>query len=154
MTTPCVEYDTDIVTIGAAAKFAKIASFLASVLGGAGAIFIWFSLCLVIDKTRWRWVACELLAASVLQALSFTSFASSLCQTNHCSMYYGARTNLLACIVWAVSALALVCYVPRARVTSGSAQQQLPSQAEVTNRNNDAIGNQAGAAAPGVPEII
>lgn len=154
MTTPCVEYNTDIVTIGAAAQFAKVASFLASVLGGAGAIFIWFSLCLFIDRTRWRGVACELLMACVLQALSFTSFASSLCQTNNCSMSYGARANLLACIMWAVSALILFCYVPTARGTSGGAQQR-SSQVQMHDRNNETgIPTAPSTSVSVVPELI
>ncbi len=151
MTTPCVEYNIDVVNVGAVAKFAQIAYFVGSVLGGAGAIFMWFSLCLVIDRSRWRWVACELLAASILQALSFTSFASSLCKTNNCSMEYGARATILACVMWIVSAFVLFYYVPSAGVSSSSAQQH-SSQVDVPNRNSEA-GNHA-RNPPGMPEII
>jgi hypothetical protein len=147
MTTPCMEYNTEVVNIGAAAKFAQIASFVGSVLGGASAIFVWFSLCLLIDRSRWRWIACEFLAASILQALSFTLFASSLCKTNNCSMEYGARTATLAAIMWLVSALILFYHVPSVRVSSSSAQQR-SSQVDVPDRNSEA-GNQAG-----VPELL
>ena len=150
MSVPCQAYNTDIVNIGAAAQFAKVASFMATVLGGAGAIFIWHSLCIEIDRVRWRWLAIEFLLASVLQALSFTSFASSLCQTNVCAMDFGARANLLACIMWALSSFLLICYAPSARVKSSA--QQLQSQVDMPDRNTE-TGNQTGTAAPGVPEL-
>jgi Flp pilus assembly protein TadB len=66
-------------------------------------------------------------------------------------MDFGARANLLACIMWALSSFLLFCYAPSARVKSSA--QQLPPQVDMSNRNNE-TGNQTGTAAPGVPELI
>ena len=139
MTIPCVEFNTDIVHIGAATQFAKFSSFLASVLGGGGSIFLWVSLCFVFDKIRWRWVAVELMVASFLQALSFTWFASSLCQSNDCAMYYGSRSNLIACVMWAFAAMILFCKAPMVRDPS-----TLPPQIDTPRlRNNETTDNRA-----------
>eukprot|EP00585_Thalassiosira_rotula_P007861 CAMPEP_0196156304 /NCGR_PEP_ID=MMETSP0910-20130528/42129_1 /TAXON_ID=49265 /ORGANISM="Thalassiosira rotula, Strain GSO102" /LENGTH=214 /DNA_ID=CAMNT_0041420719 /DNA_START=70 /DNA_END=714 /DNA_ORIENTATION=- len=117
-TLPCQEYNTDIVNIDGVWGFARFASFLSLVFGGGGALFIWFSMCFTFRKNTWRWAGYELLSATILLVLSYTWFATEMCHGNwesgqdKCSMHYGARADILACILWAVSSVLIFCKYP------------------------------------------
>ena len=157
-TIPCEEYNTDVVNMDAAWNFAKVTAFLSLVLGGGGAMFIWFSTCCAFRKNTWRWAGYELLAATILLAFTFTWFATGMCQSNTCSMHYGARADILANVLWALSTLLIFCKYPEvkkspAASSTGQQQQQSPP-AEVEMTNQSESQRSGGAAMDGEHEII
>ena len=115
-TIPCERYNTDVVNIDPIWYFAYSTSFVSLIMGGSGAMFIWFSSCFVYKRNIWRWAGYELLAATVLLALTYTWFASELCQSNNCEMFYGARADILACSLWAIATLLIFCKYPTVRI--------------------------------------
>lgn len=144
-TIPCEPYNTDVVNIDGAWSFAKLTAFLSLVFGGGGALFIWFSSCFVFQKHIWRWAGYELLVATVLQILTYTWFATSLCHGNDgqdkCVMHYGARADILACVLWAGATLFIFCKYPGEKVASPEArnavQQPPPTGVEMANRSGE-----------------
>ncbi len=138
---PCSEYNVDSVNKDGAWFFAYCAAFLGLVLGGGGAMFIWFSSCFIFEKNVWRWVGYELLAATFLQSLTYTWFATALCKSNECRMEYGARADLVATILWLTSTLCIFCRYPRVRVKT-----QQEREVEFSNQNQS--GEQAAVAPP------
>lgn len=143
LSVPCEEYNTDVIDIDAAWTFAKITSFLALVFGGGGAIFVWFSSCYVFQRHVWRWAGYELLVATALLALTFAWFATGMCHGNdgkdECAMHYGARADILACILWAGATLFILCKYPAERVgipeaARNDAAQQSSTEVEMSDR--------------------
>ena len=127
---PCLEYNDDSVNKDGAWFFAYGTAFLGLVLGGGGAMLVWFSSCFVFEKNVWRWVGNELLAATILQSLTYTWFATTLCKSNECRMEYGARADLVATILWSTSTLCIFCRYPRVRVKA-----QQGREIEMSNQN-------------------
>jgi hypothetical protein len=62
-------------------------AFLALVLGGGGALFVWCSTCFVFSKGTWRWTGYELLLASLCQAMTFVWFGTQICTWNTCGLF-------------------------------------------------------------------
>lgn len=152
----CEQYNTDIVNIDGVWTFAKITAFLALVLGGGGAMFIWFSSCFVFKKNVWQWAGYELLIATILQALTFSWFATSLCHGNDgqdkCTLQYGSQADILACSMWAVSALLIfVKYPSEKNRNARGPTQQSPPEVEMANQSDD---RQAGAVVDDEHQII
>eukprot|EP00579_Thalassiosira_antarctica_P001620 CAMPEP_0201868492 /NCGR_PEP_ID=MMETSP0902-20130614/2350_1 /ASSEMBLY_ACC=CAM_ASM_000551 /TAXON_ID=420261 /ORGANISM="Thalassiosira antarctica, Strain CCMP982" /LENGTH=296 /DNA_ID=CAMNT_0048393839 /DNA_START=46 /DNA_END=936 /DNA_ORIENTATION=- len=142
LTLPCEAYNTDIVPMDGVWGFAKTTSFLSLVFGGGGALFIWFASCFVFRKNTWRWAGYELLVAVILQALTYSWFATSLCHENdgNCAMNYGARADILACVLWAASVLCIFCKYPSEKIRSTQASnsfQQPPAEVEMSNQSGE-----------------
>lgn len=138
---PCREYNTDIVAVDGVWVFAKITSFLSLVFGGSGALFIWFSSCFVFRKNTWHWAGYELLIATSLLTLTYSWFATSLCHGNdgkdNCTMQYGARADILACVLWATSVLLIFCKYPAEKKTAQESNsiQNPPPELEMSNQS-------------------
>ena len=135
--TPCLEYNIESMNKDGAWYFAYCTTFLGLVLGGGGAIFIFFSLCVVFEKNVWRWAGSELLIASIFQSLTYTWFATSLCKSNECHMEYGARADLVATILWLTSALCIFCMYPRVR--GGEIEQNQSGEVAASPERNSEI---------------
>lgn len=140
--TPCFEYNADSVNKDGAWYFAYSTAFLGLLFGGGGAMFIWFSSCFVFERNIWRWAGYELLAATVLQSLTYTWFATSLCQSNDCRMESGARADLVVTILWLTSTMCIFCRYPTVR------DKNVQQGREVEMSNRDQSGEQAQVAAP------
>jgi hypothetical protein len=110
----CKNYNVDIVDIDGVWVFTKITSFLSLVFGGAGVLLIWFSTCFIFSKKTWRWVGCELLTATLFKLLSFSWLATRMCTTNgnNCSINYGVRADIVACVMWFVSGVFVLLRYP------------------------------------------
>lgn len=141
---PCQVYNTDVVNIDAAWTFAKFTAFVALVLGGSGAIFVWFASFFAYKKHTWRWAGYEMLAAVVLQALTYTWFATSLCRGNegqdNCDMHYGAQADIIAIVLWTVAVLFILCKYPKERNNNADnreTSQQTPTEVEMTDQGGD-----------------
>ncbi|KAL7542303.1 hypothetical protein ACHAXR_011663 [Thalassiosira sp. AJA248-18] len=140
-TFPCEPYNTDIVSIDGVWSFANITSFLSLVFGGGGAIFIWFASFHVFTKETWRWAGYELLVAIALQALTYSWFATGICDENTCSMHYGARADILACVLWAVAMLFIFCHYPKEKhrrsTDASNSIEQTPPEVEMSNQTGE-----------------
>ena len=141
---PCQDYNTDVVEMDAFWKVSKGTAFLSLVFGGGGALFLWFSSCFVFSRGTWRWAGYELLAATICQALSFLWFKTSLCHgsegMDNCSLYYGSKTDILACCFWGVSVLAIFGKYPMATNKSLNAPDRgggssVPTEVEMTEQD-------------------
>ena len=110
----CLAYDPDIFTQDAFWVAAKAFAFVALVLGGGGALFLWFSSCFVFSRGTWKWAGYEVLLASIFQSLAFLWFATKICNTgdSQCTPSYGSKTAIAAAALWFVSALVIFCRYP------------------------------------------
>jgi len=110
----CLMYPSEYVNTDEGSwKMSKACSFLALVLGGGGTLFLWFSTCCTFSKGSWRWAGYEIFFASIFQALSFVFFRTELCQQNKCNLFWGARTDIMATILWFLASLCIFCYYPK-----------------------------------------
>ena len=109
----CKYYNEDIVNIDGVWKFSKMMSFLALVFAGAAVLLIWFSLCFIFSPNTWKWVGCELLTATVFKLLSYSWLATSMCRNNSCSISYGAKADIVACVTWFIAGVLVLLRYPR-----------------------------------------
>ncbi|KAL3770532.1 hypothetical protein ACHAWO_002249 [Cyclotella atomus] len=118
--TACEDYNTDVVDMDGVWTFAKIAGYLSLVLGGAGALFLWFSSCFLYSKTTWRWAGYELLFATVMLLLTYSWFGTSLCRGDgdRCTLSYGSKADLLSLILWVLSTISIFVRFPGPRRAS------------------------------------
>ena len=145
---PCEDYNTDIVNMDGFWTFSKIAAFLSLVFGGGGALFLWFSSCFIFSRGTWRWAGYELLVATIFQAFSFLWFKTGLCHGNDgkdgCSLYYGAKADILASCFWFVSALVIFCRYPKpnkdVRSNSQGGRSPLPTELEMMEQSESEPG--------------
>lgn len=114
-TTGCEDYNTDAINIDGVWRFAKITGFLSLVLGGAGALFLWFSSCFRYSKTTWRWSGYELAFATIMQLLTYSWFGTNMCQGDgdRCALAYGSKADILTLILWFISAVLIFAKLPR-----------------------------------------
>jgi len=108
----CIDYSGEIPDVFW--TFSKVFSFIALVFGGGGALFLWFSSCFVFGPGTWRWAGYEILAASVFQVLSFLWFLTDMCASegNICTMFFGAKSDIVASSLWFISALSIFFRYP------------------------------------------
>jgi hypothetical protein len=110
----CLAYDDEFFTIDAYWKVAKGFDFASLVLGGGGALFLWFSTCFVFSRGTWKWAGYEVLLASIFQLLAFLWFNTYICREgdNQCSLFYGSKADIASATLWLVSALCIFCRYP------------------------------------------
>ena len=136
----CELYNTDVVSFDAAWNFAKVASFISSMLGGAASMLTWFPSCYIFNRSVWRWSGYELLVATFFQSLTFVWFANGLCKTNSCQMAYGARADIIAASLWAVATLSILCKYPTVKSkhyeSNSNRRQPPPTEAEMSNQQH------------------
>mmetsp|Transcript_21146 Transcript_21146/g.38415 ORF Transcript_21146/g.38415 Transcript_21146/m.38415 type:complete len:262 (-) Transcript_21146:1038-1823(-) len=111
----CLAYDENVFHQDAFWMAAKAFAFIALVLGGGGALFLWFSSCCLFSRGTWRWAGYEVLLASISQSLGFLWFATSICNTgdSQCTLSYGSKANIAAAGLWFISALSIFCKYPQ-----------------------------------------
>ena len=133
----CKYYNEDIVNIDGVWKFSKIMSFLALVFAGAAVLLIWFSSCFTFSPNTWKWVGCELLTATIFKLLSYSWLATSMCRYNSCSISYGARADIVACVTWFISGVLVLLRYPSPKTantpTNTNATPSEPSALEIPN---------------------
>jgi len=122
----CIAYDPDVVTMDIFWKLGKAFEFFSLVLGGGGALFLWFSGCFVFSPATWRWAGHEVFAAATFQSLAFIWFATSMCRQegNTCSLFFGSKADIAAAMFWLTSAMAIYLRYPPPQAKEGSHQQQ------------------------------
>ena len=126
----CMEYNVDIIKIDGVWMFSKVMSFLSLVFAGAAVLMIWFSVCFIFSQSTWKWIVCELLSATVLKVLSYSWFATSMCGDNNCSLSYGAKADILACLMWFISGILVLLRYPNPKYSSPPiATHTTPSEA-------------------------
>lgn len=108
----CIDYDEDLFTMDGYWKAGKGFAFLAIVLGGGGALFLWFSSCFVFSPGTWRWAGYEVFIASFFQGMQFIWFQNEVCRENDCSLYYGSNLDIAAATLWFVAAMFIFCRYP------------------------------------------
>lgn len=91
----------------------RVFSFLALVLGGGGTLFLWCSTCFIFGRGTWRWTGYEILLASSCQGLSFVWFMTDICQWNQCSLFWGSKADIAACVLWLVGGVLVICRYPQ-----------------------------------------
>ena len=91
----------------------RVFSFLSLVLGGGGTLFLWCSTCFIFGRGTWRWTGYEILLASSCQGLSFLWFMTEICQWNQCSLFWGSKADIAACILWLVGGMLVICRYPQ-----------------------------------------
>mmetsp|Transcript_11843 Transcript_11843/g.34185 ORF Transcript_11843/g.34185 Transcript_11843/m.34185 type:complete len:398 (+) Transcript_11843:349-1542(+) len=133
----CLEYPDKFIAhrMDETWEIARLLKFIALVLGGGGALFIWCSTCFVFSKGTWKiLVGYELLLATLCQAASFMWFWNDVCKNQidmpyarthqedpdvdyvtSCSMSWGAKADVASCCVWFFAALMVICYYPQPR---------------------------------------
>mmetsp|Transcript_11643 Transcript_11643/g.16681 ORF Transcript_11643/g.16681 Transcript_11643/m.16681 type:complete len:228 (+) Transcript_11643:118-801(+) len=117
----CKYYNEDVVNIDGVWKFSKIMSFLALVFAGAAVLLIWFSSCFIFSPNTWKWVGCELLTATVFKLLSYSWLATSMCRDNSCSISYGAKADIVACVTWFISGVLVLLRYPMPKAANNNA---------------------------------
>lgn len=112
----CLEYPEgdDIVDQDVSWNAAKICAFFASVLGGGGTFFLWFSTCCIFGRATWRLAGYEVLLAAIFQSLAFLWFTTDMCQDpgNDCSLFWGSNADIVATCFFSLAALLIFCYYP------------------------------------------
>lgn len=110
---PCTRYDPELEDTWWSA--AKAFAFGALVLGGASALFLWFTSCFVFSPGTWRWAGYQVLLAFICQCLAFLWYGTGMCREdgNSCSLFYGSRADICAAVFWFVSAIMIFCRYPK-----------------------------------------
>lgn len=117
----CKHYNEDIVNIDGVWKFSKMMSFLSLVFAGAAVLLIWFSSCFTFSPNTWKWVGCELLTATIFKILSYSWLATSMCRNNTCTISYGAKADIVACVTWFISGVLVLLRYPRPKTANNDA---------------------------------
>ena len=134
----CKYYNEDIVNIDGVWKFSKMMSFLALVFAGAAVLLIWFSMCFIFSPNTWKWVGWELLTATVFKSLSYSWLATSMCRNNSCSISYGAKADIVACVTWFIAGVLVLLRYPSPKQPANpspntNATSSEPSTVEMPN---------------------
>ena len=116
----CLEYPVEPVNIDEDTywQISKFLDFAASVLGGAGAFFLWFATACVFSPGTWRWTGYEVFCAALFQALSFLWFRNSLCSQRDdtvCELSWGAKMDAVAASLWFAAAVLIFIHYPYAK---------------------------------------
>ena len=99
----------------------KAFEFFSLVLGGGGALFLWFSSCFVFSPVTWRWAGHEVFAAASFQACAFIWFATAMCRMegNTCALFFGSKADIAAAMFWLTSAVAIYMRYPSPQPKEG-----------------------------------
>jgi hypothetical protein len=121
----CIAYDDQVFTIDAYWQASKGFAFVSLVLGGGGALFLWFSSCFVFSRGTWKWAGYEVLFASIFQCLAFMWFNTYICREgdNQCSLSYGSKADIASATCWLVSALCIFCRYPALKLLLSQEQE-------------------------------
>mmetsp|Transcript_4197 Transcript_4197/g.8491 ORF Transcript_4197/g.8491 Transcript_4197/m.8491 type:complete len:264 (+) Transcript_4197:313-1104(+) len=116
----CLEYPPEPVDISEDSywQLSKFLDFAASVLGGAGAFFLWFATACVFSPGTWRWTGYEVFCAALFQGLSFLWFRNSLCSQGDdtvCELSWGAKMDIVAASLWFATACLIFIHYPQAK---------------------------------------
>lgn len=114
-TSKCHDYGEDFVVRDIYWEISRAFSFLSLVLGGGGAIFLWFSGCFIFSPATWRWTGYEILVAAMFQLGSFLWFQTTVCQDNPdnmCQLRFGSKSDIVAITFWLISAFAILIKYP------------------------------------------
>mmetsp|Transcript_8153 Transcript_8153/g.11745 ORF Transcript_8153/g.11745 Transcript_8153/m.11745 type:complete len:263 (+) Transcript_8153:326-1114(+) len=133
----CSDYNEDVINVDMYWKVSKGFAFLALVLGGGGALFLWFSSCFVFSPGTWRLAGVEVLMASIFQALAFLWFQTETCTTNDnkCELFYGSKSDILAALFWFVSGIAICCRYPTPTVSDDDDDDEDPEIVDMHEEN-------------------
>jgi hypothetical protein len=96
-------------------RAAKGFAFGSLVLGGASALFLWFSSCFVFSRGTWKWAGMQVILAFICQSFAFLWFGTAICKdpANNCALFYGSRADICAAVFYFVSALMICCRYPK-----------------------------------------
>lgn len=101
-------------------KTSRAMAPISAVLGGLVMINFWFSSCVGMQKSCWRFCAFVLILTTVCEALTFLMFKSNLCTEQgsnfkfNCKLSTGGNLSIAACVLYFVAALS-VCNTPNPR---------------------------------------
>lgn len=139
----CTEYDPDVVTMDVFWKMGKAFEFFSLVLGGGGALFLWFSSCFVFSPVTWRWAGHEVMAAAIFQSCAFVWFANAMCRTegNTCALFFGSKADIAAAMFWLTSAVAIYCRYPSPQPREGQGAGSASGQGDVEMSGTGTGGN-------------
>ena len=142
----CIAYDPDVVTMDIFWKLGKAFEFFSLVLGGGGALFLWFSGCFVFSPATWRWAGHEVCAAATFQSMAFIWFATSMCRQegNTCSLFFGSKADIAAAAFWLTSALAIYLRYPLPQPKDGDHRQQQEGPSSDTEEGLEMNGGPTG----------
>jgi hypothetical protein len=154
----CLEFPDgdDILDQDMSWNAAKICGFFASVLGGGGTFFLWFSTCCIFGRATWRLAGYEVLLAAIFQSFAFLWFNTDMCQDsdNSCSLFWGSRADILATSFWTLAALLIFCYYPVPKELDDENEGLVLDSREVTRpevrRNDQLIGSPSHLVEPAV----
>jgi hypothetical protein len=93
---------------------AKAFVFVSLVLGGGATFYLWISTCCRFSRGSWRWAGYEVAAACLIRCLTFVWFLTSMCGSSGrtCSLFYGAKADIMAAAFWFVAAALIFLYYP------------------------------------------
>jgi hypothetical protein len=133
----CLPYDEEFFKIDGYWQVAKAFDFISLVLGGGGALFLWFSSCFVFSKGTWKWAGYEVLLASIFQSLSFMWFNTYICREgdNHCSLFYGSKADIASAALWLVSAFCIFCRYPAPKLMDEEDEPDVEHGEEFTSQH-------------------
>ena len=108
---------------GMAWRFGKTCSFLGTVFGGGGALFLWFgAICMTFTKKTWTWAGVELVVAFLFQVFSFIWLATNICQRGNsypgagCHLFFGSNMSIFSCVAYAAAALSIFVKYPEPKL--------------------------------------
>lgn len=134
----CTDYDPARMPFDSARKAAKGFAFLALVLGGGGALFLWFSACCVFSKATWRWAGYEILLAAIFQVMAFIWYDNELCQNqNSCSLSWGSKADIVSSVFWCFAAFCILCKYPTPKRVNAITETTQPEIAITDNTHID-----------------
>jgi len=130
----------------------KALAFVALVLGGAGALFLWFSTCFVFSRGTWRWSGYQVMLAFICQCLAFLWFATAICNDNSCSLLFGANTDICASVFYFIASVLILVRYPTPLPKEDREVAVGSPQVGLTERNDVPLEGDASAVLPSTPE--
>jgi hypothetical protein len=91
---------------------ARTFAFLALVIGGGGTVFLWASTFFVFSRGTWRWTGYLIMIGSLCNSMTFLWFLTSVCGWNTCTIFWGAKADMVASSLWFLGGLLIICKYP------------------------------------------